>query len=78
MFKRRYNVTILNTLWVPIKRDIKLKVIPRRDEFIYLKDVEKYFEVVNVVYTLSDTQEIFVIIKELEKQPNVIDSKSSS
>lgn len=67
MFQTKYTVSILNSKWEPIKRNLKLRVIPRRDEFIFLD--EQYYSVLNVVHRLNDKQDIFVIIDEISKQP---------
>jgi hypothetical protein len=50
-----------------MKRNLKLKVIPRRDEYIFFN--EEYYEVLNVVHMLNKTQDIFVIVNELVIQP---------
>ncbi len=68
MFNTKYTVSILNSQWKPIKRNLKLEVIPRRDEYIYL--FNQYYEVLNVVHMLNEKQDIFVIINELSNQPN--------
>ena len=67
MFKTKYTVSILNCKWKPMKRNLKLKVIPRRDEYIFFN--EEYYEVLNVVHMLNKTQDIFVIVNELVIQP---------
>jgi hypothetical protein len=43
-------------------------IIPRRDEYIYLN--EQYYEVLNVVHTLNEKQDIFVIVNEMVKNIN--------
>jgi hypothetical protein len=63
MFKQKYTITILNVKWEPIKTNIKLSIIPRRDEFIYLDN--QYYEVLNVIHTLNERQGIFLIINDL-------------
>jgi len=67
MFERKYTISILNSKWEEIKRNIKIDVIPRRDEFIYLDN--QYYEVLNIVHTLDEKQDIFVIINELAVNP---------
>ena len=68
---KKYSVSILNKQWQPIKEIIKLKYIPRFGELIFLEDIGKYYEVLNVVYYLNDKQGIFLIVDELEdKIPN--------
>lgn len=71
MFNNKYTVTILNTLWVPIKSNIKLKVIPRREEMIFIKEFDKYFEVINVVHTIDKTQNTFIIVSPVENQKKI-------
>ena len=68
MFRTKYTVSILNSKWVPLKRDLKLSIIPRKDEYIYLND--QYHEVVNVVHMLNEKQDIFVVINEMPFKPN--------
>lgn len=67
MFFKKHKISILNSKWEEIKRNIKIDVIPRRDEFIYLDD--QYYEVLNIVHTLDEKQDIFVIINELAVDP---------
>jgi len=50
-----------------MKRNLKLRVIPRKDEYIFLDD--QYYEVLNVVHRLNTKQDIFVIVDELGEQP---------
>lgn len=68
MFQAKYTVSILNSKWNPMKRNLKLKVIPRREEYIFLNN--QYYNVLNVVHMLNDKQDIFVIVNELSQQPD--------
>lgn len=63
MFQTKYTISILNSKWEPIKRNLKLKVIPREDELIFLD--EKYFNVIKVIHMLNQKQDIFIIIDDL-------------
>ena len=65
MFKKKYNVSMLDSKWKPIKRNIKIYVIPRKDEYIWFDD--KYFIVLNIVHSVNHLQEIFIIVEEKEK-----------
>ena len=65
MFKKKYNVSMLDSKWIPLKRNIKLSIIPRRDEYIWID--EKYFIVLNIVHSITDKQEVFVVVEEKEK-----------
>lgn len=63
MFKNKYTISLLDSKWQPLKRNFKVDVIPRANEFIYLND--EYYKVLNVVHTLNNKQEIFVIIEKI-------------
>jgi hypothetical protein len=69
MFSRKYNITLLDSKWNPIKNSIKFIAIPRRDEFIYL--VDRYYQVINVVHNLSKKHSVLVIIEELNQQKSI-------
>lgn len=65
MFKKKYSISILDSKWIPIKRNVKMEVVPRRDEYIWFED--KYYIVLNVVHSITDKQEVFVVVEEKEK-----------
>ena len=65
MFKKKYTISILDSKWVPIKRNVKMEVVPRRDEYIWFD--EKYYIVLNVVHSITDKLEVFVVVEEKEK-----------
>jgi len=46
MFKKKYSISILDSKWIPIKRNVKMEVIPSRDEYILFD--EKYYVVLNI------------------------------
>lgn len=64
MFWSNHTVTLLNESWCGIG-NVGLKVIPRKGEFIYYEQRQKYFEVLGVVHYVNKKHGIFVIIKEL-------------
>ena len=66
MFKRKYTVSLLDSKWVVLKRDVKLSVIPRRDEYLYFDN--QYYEVLNVIHMLNNKQDIFVIINGIQNK----------
>ncbi len=53
MFKRKHSITILDENWHKIREDVKLVVVPRQNELIYLGD-EKYRRVTEVIHYLID------------------------
>ena len=67
MFNKKTKVTILNSNWKVVKRNLPFEVIPRKDEFIWFE--EQYFEVVNVVHQIDKQQSIFVIVNQLTNKP---------
>lgn len=69
MNELKYTVSILNSKWHPIKRNVEMVIIPRRDEYIYLN--EQYYQVLNVVHTLNEKQDIFVIVEEVSNNSNL-------
>ncbi|CAK0762418.1 hypothetical protein CCP3SC1AL1_300012 [Gammaproteobacteria bacterium] len=68
MNELKYTVTILNSKWNPIKRNVEMFIIPRRDEYVYMD--EQYYEVLNIVHMLNEKQDIFVIVNEKVKNIN--------
>lgn len=69
MFRAKYNITLIDSKWNPIKNTVKFIDIPRRDEFIYL--VDRYYQVINVVHNMDKKHHIFVIIEEVNQQKSV-------
>lgn len=74
MNELKYTVTILNSKWNPIKRNVEIFIIPRRDEYVYMND--QYYEVLNVVHMLNEKQDIFVIVNEMVKNINPQESEN--
>lgn len=66
MLRTKYNITLLDSKWNPIKRNIYFNSVPRRDEFIFYS--EKYYRVINVVHSIGDKSGTFVIIEEFIQQ----------
>ncbi len=69
MFSRKYNITLIDSKWNPIKNTIKFIAIPRRDEFIYL--VDRYYQVINVVHNMNKKHNVIVIIEEVNQQKSI-------
>lgn len=63
MFITKYTTSLLNVKWEPIKRNLKLNVIPRIGEYLYFN--EQYYEVINIIHMLDDKQEYFIIVNEI-------------
>lgn len=63
MFRTKYSISILDSKWNVLKKDLKLNIIPRCNELIYMD--EQYFTVLKVIHTLNSKQEIFIIIEEM-------------
>lgn len=71
MFKTKYTTTLLDSKWSVIKNGVIFKVIPRKDEYIYINDM--YYQVLNVVHNLTIKHQILIIVEEYS-QKNVIES----
>ena len=63
---RKYNVSFLDAAWKSLNINIKIDVIPRVNEFIYLN--ETYYRVIGVVHQINEKQEIFIVIENFKKQ----------
>jgi hypothetical protein len=68
-FSEKYTITFINSKWEIVKSDIKMKIVPQRDEYIYMDD--KYYDVLNVVHSLGKKHNILVIIDETKLKLNV-------
>ena len=68
MFNKTFNITILNSQWSPIKTGLKMGIVPRKGEFILID--EKYYEVINIVHTITSKSGYFVIINDLDEKKN--------
>jgi hypothetical protein len=66
MLKEEYTVSILDSKWKEVKRNINILFIPRKNEYIYLD--EQYYEVINIVHVINEKQDIFIIIDEVVKK----------
>jgi len=71
---RKYSVSVLNRKWEPIFPIVKVKHIPRSDEWIYLSD-KNYYRVINVVHNIGKKQGIFLVVELLGKKPPESDKK---
>jgi hypothetical protein len=67
-FKRKYSVTILDEKWSQMQDSLKLFVIPRIGEMVYMDTNKKYFKVVNVVHYLNNKHGIFIIVAPFENK----------
>jgi len=67
MFKTKYKISILNSQWVPLKRNLKLSIIPRKDEYIYF--LGRYYVVLNVVHNITKEHEILIVVDQSSEQP---------
>jgi hypothetical protein len=61
-FSKKYTVTFLNSKWEIVKNNIKMDIVPQRDEYIYMDD--KYYNVLNVVHSMGKKHNILVVIDE--------------
>jgi hypothetical protein len=71
MFKKKYNISMIDSKWIPIKRNVKINIIPRRDEFIWID--EKYYQVINVVHSITDKHEVLLVVEEQNNNSPIIE-----
>ena len=69
MLKNKYSVSFLNSKWEVLKRNVNIFILPRRDELIFFSD--KYYIVLNVVHTINDSHDIFIIVDEYKKNKEI-------
>jgi len=69
MFFRK-RITLLNGDWDEIKIKTNLTIKPNAGEIIYVKELDKYFRVVNILHSLYKKHGLFVIVEpmQLEKK----------
>lgn len=65
MFNTKYTISLLDSKWSPLKTSIKLMVIPRSGEFVYVNG--QYYEVLNVIHSLDKKHNVFIIVKEYDR-----------
>ena len=73
MFKKKYSVSIIDSKWNAIKRNLELSFIPRNDEFIFYDDT--YYKVLNVIHRVNSIQAVFIVVEKLENEFKLIDSE---
>lgn len=59
---KRHSVTILDRNWKVIKNKVKLRVIPRYGEYIYIEENEQYYKVLNIIHYLNNKRGVFIIV----------------
>ncbi len=64
MFNKKYSVTVLNSKWEIIKNKIKLEIIPRQQEYLFIEN--QYYEIINVVHVINEKQGVFLIVNPVE------------
>lgn len=67
MFKKKYTVSVLDSKWGIIKNSLKLEIIPRINEYLWLSD--KYYSVISVVHSIQEKNGVFLIVEEQKNQP---------
>lgn len=65
IFRNKYNVTLMDSKWSPIKKNINLKHIPNVNEYIYFN--EKYYKVLSVTHVISKMGGVYIVIDEFNQ-----------
>lgn len=68
-FRKKYSISLLDEWWKSIdgKGNLKLRYLPRKDEIIYFPDLNKYYQVINVIHYLGKKHGIFLVVKDFTK-----------
>jgi len=74
MFRKKYTLTLLDSKWNVIKRNLNLVIIPRKDEYVFFED--SYYVVLNVIHMLNKKQDVFVVVEQ-RKQPNSFENEEN-
>jgi hypothetical protein len=69
MFRIKYNISLLDSKWNPIKRNIIFDWVPRKDEYIFYDNI--YYHVINLVHSVNKKHEIFLVVEELQQQEEI-------
>lgn len=69
MFSKKYTVTLLNSKWEIVKSNVKLILIPKKDEYIFMDN--KYYDVLNVIHTIGKEHKILIIVGETKLKLDV-------
>jgi hypothetical protein len=67
-FKKKFSVTLMDESWNQLKINVKLKNIPRKDELIYLENLETYYKVTSVIHYLNNKHGIFIIVTKYSEE----------
>ena len=70
MFNRKYTITILDSKWKILKNKIKLDIIPRKDEYLFIDN--QYYEIINIVHYFNNKVGVFLIVNPIE---NIFENK---
>lgn len=64
----KYTISLMDDKWGMIVPKMRVKCVPRYGELIYLNDLQQYFRVLNVIHTITNKHEIFVIVELFDKK----------
>ena len=61
----KIKINLINEKWDIIKKDLKVKSVPRTHELLFLDITNKYYRVCNVIYNIKNNKDhIYVVIEE--------------
>ena len=67
MFDKKYTLTLLNSKWEVLKKNLPITFIPKKDEFIWID--EQYYEVVTIIHSINTVQSVYIVVNELSSKP---------
>ena len=65
IFRNKYNVTLMDSKWSPIKKNVNLKRIPTVEEYVYFN--EKYYKVLSVIHVINKRGGVYIVIDEFNE-----------
>jgi len=72
MFRRKHSIRIIFEDWSILKDGLKVKTLPRRDEFLIFESTLPYYQVVNVIHTYNKSKiKTIIVVKEVKNSENM-------
>ena len=64
MFNRKYTITILDCKWQIVKNKVKMDIVPRKDEYLFIEN--QYYEILSIVHNFGEKIGVFLIVNPIE------------
>lgn len=64
-FKKKIKISLLNEKWEIMEPLLKVDIVPRINEYIWLDDYDSYYRVMNVTHNIQKKHGIFIILEKV-------------